>query len=131
MALEANRSKHLVLIDTPGYGRREMDSAGELARFLASRPEIDVHLVVTASMKSADLSRVVEQFSIFRPGNLLFTRLDETESVGTLYSLAARTAMPISFLGTGQRIPEDLQPAEAAAIAEGLAGRAGRASRAA
>lgn len=130
-ALDANRSRHLVLIDTPGYSRREMDSAAELAAFFASRPEIDVHLVVTASMKSADLSRVVEQFSIFRPGNLLFTRLDETESLGTLYSLAARTALPVSFLAAGQRIPEDLQPAAAEDIAGGLVGRAAWASRAA
>lgn len=130
-ALEASRSRHLVLIDTPGYGRREMDSAAELAAFFASRPEIDVHLVVTASMKSADLSRVVQQFSIFRPRKLLFTRLDETESLGSLYSLAARTGLPLSFLAAGQRIPEDLQPADAGLIADALLGGAGRASRAA
>ncbi len=122
-ALDANRSKHLILIDTPGYGKREMASAAELAAFLAARPEIDVHLVVTASMKSADLARVAAQFEIFRPGNLLFTRLDETESIGSLYSLAARTGKALSFLGTGQQIPEDVEPVVAGRVVDRLLSR--------
>jgi len=54
---------------------------------------------------------VVERFDIFRPASLLFTRLDETDSFGTAFSVAAGRGKPISFLGTGQVIPEDLAPA--------------------
>lgn len=90
-----------------------------------------MHLVVTASMKSADLTRVAEQFSILRPDNLLFTRLDETGTLGTVYSLAARTGLPVSFLGTGQQIPEDLAEASADRLIGPLAGGPARASRAA
>lgn len=122
-ALEACRAKSLVLIDTPGYGSRELDWAAEPAAFLAARTDIDTHLVLTASMKSADLGRVAEQYEIFRPANLLFTRLDETESIGSLYSLAARTGKPLSFFGTGQQIPEDLEPVEAARVVDRLLSR--------
>lgn len=110
-ALEEHRHKDLVLIDTPGHSLRDMDAAADLARFLAGRPDIDTHLVLTASMKSADLSRVVDRFEIFRPRKLLFTKLDETEACGPILSEAARTAKPLSFLSTGQQIPEDLEPA--------------------
>jgi flagellar biosynthesis protein FlhF len=110
-ALEEHRGKHLVLIDTPGYGTREMDRAADLASFLATRPAIATHLVLTASMKSADLTHVAERFEIFRPSSLLFTRLDETNSFGTAFSLSARQGKPISFLGTGQEIPDDIEPA--------------------
>jgi flagellar biosynthesis protein FlhF len=110
-ALDEHRGKRLVLIDTPGYGPHDMDRAPDLARFLSTRPDIATHLVLTASMKSADLLHVAERFEIFRPSSLLFTRLDETACFGTAFSLSVRQAKAISFLGTGQEIPDDVAPA--------------------
>jgi flagellar biosynthesis protein FlhF len=109
--LDEPRGNRLVLIDTPGYGPRDMDRAADLAAFLHSRPDIATHLVLTASMKSADLTHMAERFEIFHPASLLFTRLDETACFGTAFSLSVRLAKPISFLGTGQEIPDDLAPA--------------------
>lgn len=122
-ALEEHRNKDLVLIDTPGYGLREMDAAGELAAVLSSRDDIDVHLVLTASMKPADLTRVAECYERFRPSKLIFTRLDETATFGPMVSEAARSARPISFLASGQQIPEDLEPAATARVLELVLGR--------
>jgi len=111
MALRACRHKGLILIDTPGYGPAEQDLLIETATFLTSKPEIDVHLVLPASMKPADLSEVVDRFEVFRPSKLLFTKLDETCSFGPIFSEAARTGKPVSFLTAGQRIPDDLEEA--------------------
>ena len=109
----------LVLIDTPGHGLRELDPyAEELAPFLHSRDDIDVHLVLSASTKARDLHRIVERYCAFGPRKLLFTKLDETLSAGALLTQAVRTHLPLSFLATGQRIPEDLQTA----TPEGVAG---------
>jgi flagellar biosynthesis protein FlhF len=109
-ALEDYSHKSVILIDTPGYCRCDLDGAAGLAHVF-SRSDIDVHLVLSASMKAADLTRVVEAFEVFRPAKLLFTRLDETDSFGPIYSEAARTQKALSFFGTGQRIPEDLRQA--------------------
>lgn len=116
LALEEHRGKHLILIDTPGFGPRDVDRAADLARFLSTHPTIATHLVLTASMKSADLTRVAERFEIFHPSSLVFTRLDETGSFGTAFSLSVRQGKPISFLGTGQDIPDDVEPATVARI---------------
>jgi flagellar biosynthesis protein FlhF len=110
--------KDLVLIDTPGYGPRDMEAASELAAILAPHPEIDVHLVLAATTKSADLTSAVDRFEIFRPGKLLFTRVDETSVFGPAFSEAVRTAKPISFLATGQSVPEDLEEARKDRIVE-------------
>ncbi len=108
-ALMEHRHKDLVLIDTPGHTGKDMDAGKELAALLRSNPEIDTHLTLPASMKSADLRAVVDRYESFRPSKLLFTRLDETASPGTILNEAARTAKPLSFLTNGQQIPEDLQ----------------------
>jgi flagellar biosynthesis protein FlhF len=110
-AIEENRGKELIFIDTPGLASGDMDSAAGLARFLAARTDIDTQLVLPSSMKSADLSRVVDSFEIFGPQRLLFTKLDETGSFGPIFNEAARTGKPLSFFTNGQRIPEDLQAA--------------------
>jgi flagellar biosynthesis protein FlhF len=109
--IEEHRGKDLILIDTPGFGFGDMDHAGAPACFLAGRSDVDAQLVLPSSMKSADLIRVVDSFEVFRPQRLLFTGLDETGSFGPILNEAARTGKPLSFFGTGQRIPEDLETA--------------------
>lgn len=110
-ALEEHRHKDLILIDTPGHSQRDMDAAEDLAHVLKSHPEVDTHLTLSASMKSADLKNAVDRHERFGPAKLLFTRLDETASLGTVLNESARTGKPISFMTDGQRIPEDMREA--------------------
>ncbi len=110
-ALEENSGKDLILIDTPGLSQGEMADSSPLARFLSSRADIDTHLTIPASMKPADAARLVDAFAPFEPNRLIFTRLDETASFGTILNEAARTGKAVSFLTHGQRIPEDLEEA--------------------
>jgi flagellar biosynthesis protein FlhF len=104
------------LIDTPGYAAGEMEDASELAAFLTRSPGVETHLVASASMRPADLSRTLDRFQIFTPVKLIFTHLDETLFFGTMISESARGEKPISFLAAGQQIPEDLEPATPARL---------------
>jgi len=99
----------LILIDTPGLSRNEMDE--DLARAFTQTKTVDTHLVLPASMRSRDLLRAAEQYSVFKPDKLLFTKLDETETFGPLMSQSVRMNVPVSFLASGQGIPEDIAPA--------------------
>jgi len=89
-ALEEHRTKDLVFIDTPGLAGGEMEDGADLARLVASHPEIDTHLVLPASMKPADMACVIERYEVFQPAKLLFTRIDETGRYGALISEAVR-----------------------------------------
>jgi flagellar biosynthesis protein FlhF len=117
-AIEENRGKELIFLDTPGLGTAEMASYSALAQFLSTREDIDTHLTVSCSMKTADLSRVVDGFELFRPRRIIFTKVDETASFGTILNESVRTGKPVSFLATGQRIPEDLEAATKSRVAE-------------
>jgi flagellar biosynthesis protein FlhF len=115
-ALEELRSKELILIDTPGLSRSEMEDGGQLAHFLSTYSPIDTHLVLPLSMRSVDLQRAVDDYEIFHPGKLLFTKLDETETYGPMVNLSARTGKPVSFLARGQDIPDHFDAADPAFI---------------
>jgi flagellar biosynthesis protein FlhF len=117
-AIEENRGKELIFLDTPGLGTAEMANYSALAQFLSTREDIDTQLAVSCSMKSADLSRVVDGFEMFRPQRMIFTKVDETGSFGTILNESVRTGKPLSFFTTGQRIPEDLEAATKSRVAE-------------
>ena len=109
--LSEHRNRDLVLMDTPGYGPKEMEETAELAPGMASVPDMDIHLVVAAAMNPADLTRAGGRFGVFPPSKLVFTHRDETGSYGTIWNEAARTGKALSILGTGQPVPEDLEAA--------------------
>jgi len=121
--IEANREKGLILIDTPGYAAGDMEEASELARFLARQDEIEVHLVAPAMMRAADLSRLAERFETFSPSRMIFTQLDEASTFGAVVSESVRSGKPISFLTTGQQIPDDIEPATTGRLLEDLFSR--------
>ncbi len=110
-AIQEHENKSLILIDTPGYSSRDMQEAELLADYLCSRDDIDVNLVLPASMKPADLLRAVDRFRMFRPNGLIFTQLDETDSHGSILNTCIRSGLPVTYLSDGPAVPEDLEPA--------------------
>ncbi len=120
-AIDSTPAGTAVLIDTPGLSPAMLGDLGtELAGFLSTRQEIDTHLVLTAAARASDLAATAERFEIFRPSRLIFTKLDETDSQGPLFSEAVRGKKPLSFLCNGQLIPEHIEPASKNRIAESL-----------
>ncbi len=119
-ALEEHRAKDLIFIDTPGFGRNEVEDAADLAEAIASHSQIETHLVLSASMKPADMKRIAGQYEAFAPSRLIFTHLDETETFGPLLNLSVKMSKPISFFSRGQQIPEDLEPASREALVQAI-----------
>jgi flagellar biosynthesis protein FlhF len=115
-AAEESRNKGVVLVDTPGFSPAELDGAGEIARCFEPLAQKQVHLVLPASMKRADLLRTIQDYALFHPDFLLFTKLDETQSLGALLSAALESDKPLSFFANGQNIPEDIEPAHARGV---------------
>jgi flagellar biosynthesis protein FlhF len=109
--VKSGRAGELILIDTPGFGPRDMEQAQPLAEFLSQRDEIQKHLVLPATLKAEDLRAVAERFEILGIDRLLFTRLDETARCGPAFSEAAAGGKRISFLTSGQQVPGDIMPA--------------------
>lgn len=129
-SLEEHRNKELILIDTPGFTFADLQAGCESADFLAGRADIQKHLVLAASMRYADMSRMSAAYQVFRPSRLIFTRMDETESFGPLLNEAVTSGRPISFLSAGQKVPEDLAEAAKPDLSERLLRPAGTSPKA-
>lgn len=112
-AVDEFRSKDILLIDTPGFGSNDLDTARDLAGCLAQMSATEIHLVLPACLSQKDLLRYVRMYSDFQTDYLLFTRLDETESTGASLGAAIEFNQPLSYFTGGQSIPEDIEPASA------------------
>jgi flagellar biosynthesis protein FlhF len=101
----------LVFIDTAGRGPRDEVKVRELGQFLAKARPDEVHLVLSAVAGQRSLRLAIERFSAFPVDRLILTKLDEAESMGGLLAVLGLSGRPLSYLTTGQSVPEDIEPA--------------------
>ena len=105
------RQKEIAFVDTPGYSSADAKAAEAAAAAFAECPQLDVHLVIPGYMKARDLRLCIERYAAFRPSKLIVTKLDETQSFGSIFSEAARAGLKLSFVAYGPGIPNDIRPA--------------------
>jgi len=114
-------AKRPLLLDTAGRSPSD-DVSREMLRVLAGRRGVRTHLVIAAGTPAAAARRMFDRFEDARPTRLVITKLDEAESLAPLVALLRDRQLPISYLGTGQNVPEDLERATPPALAAWVAG---------
>lgn len=116
-AVQANRDKDLLLIDTAGGSQFNAKQIHELRETFATLAPNEVMLVVSANTQLDDLRQAVEKFGCLCPTSLFFTKLDETKRYGPVFTLAVETGLPLSYLSMGQNVPDDLMLAQPGMVA--------------
>lgn len=114
--VDGHAPKGLMLIDTPGLSTAEMASATGLVTLLSRHMDIDVHLVLPATLAPVAMTQTVERFRPFLPAKIIVTSADEVESCRCAIAQSLLLDTPISFIGKGQLVPEDLWEATAARL---------------
>ena len=105
--------KKLVLIDTAGMSQRDLRLTEQFATLKESSPIIRTYLVMSANTQLAAMDEVVRTFGSADLAGAIVTKLDEAANLGGAITVAIRHQLPIVYVATGQRVPEDLQPARA------------------
>jgi flagellar biosynthesis protein FlhF len=111
--LEELSQQRLVLIDTPGMSQRDAQLATRLEQLATAGHGLETALVLSASTQAGAIEETVKRYAKAKPQCALLTKVDEAASLGGILSVLAETAMPISYVSEGQRVPEDLRPARA------------------
>jgi flagellar biosynthesis protein FlhF len=100
-----------VLIDTAGRSPAELTDEMELGSYLRECDDLLKMLVLPATTHPVDAHTAVRQFSLFGPNQLILTKMDETTRPGAAVSVAKDSGLPLAYLCSGQRVPEDLERA--------------------
>lgn len=107
-----------ILVDTAGRAPDNKAMLVETQGFLETVPEREVYLVLSSSSHRRDLLRAVEKFRILDYNRLIFTKLDESTCPGVLVTVAQAAGVPITYISTGQNVPDDLELAEPYLLAQ-------------
>jgi len=120
---DALRSNHRqpVLVDTAGRAATD-SSSRDLFRLIARHRDVRTHLVLAADTPVATARKVFDAYEEARPTRLVLTKLDEAGSLSPLVGLLRERQLPISYLGAGQRVPEDLTRATPQRVAASVLG---------
>ncbi len=122
-ALDELEGMDLVLIDTAGRSPRDELKIQELKQMLSEAEIDEVHLVMSLTASVRSIRMTCEQFAPVKPTALILTKLDEAAGMGSLLSLARQVDLPVSYLTTGQDVPEDIEPADKSRVSRLVLGQ--------
>ena len=114
--VDRHRNADLILIDTAGRSPRDQEGQRELAAIVQQNLRMEIHLVLSAPTSEPLLLDVIRRYQGLPIHRLLISKLDEAKNFGSLLNILHSTGLPLSYLSTGQRVPEDLELATKQAI---------------
>jgi flagellar biosynthesis protein FlhF len=107
-AMERLSGCELIFIDTAGRNFRN-DQYVQGIRELVQYGENSVnYLVLSLTAKYADMKAIIHNFSDVPITQAIFTKADETQAYGALLNVARYTGLPMSYITTGQNVPDDI-----------------------
>ncbi|MBQ5932636.1 MAG: flagellar biosynthesis protein FlhF [Lachnospiraceae bacterium] len=123
-AYEEMKNYDIVLIDTAGRSHRDKQQREDIEKLISAVPaeERDIFLVLSITTKYSDLIRITQSYSEIAEYRLIFTKLDETDTLGNIFNVKLLTGAPLSYATFGQKVPNDISRLDAQMIAKQLLG---------
>lgn len=127
-ALNEYTNFDLIMIDTAGRSHKEDDKMLEIVDLvnrtneLSDKFDVEVYLTLSITTKYKDLVRITESYSEIKDYRILFTKLDETCSLGNILNVKLLTGASLSYTTSGQNVPDDIEVINEQALAKLLLG---------
>ena len=102
-----------ILVDTAGHSHQNEVQREQMNEFIHSVDGLagkETFLVLSATTKYRDLISIADTYSAMTDYKLIFTKLDETTTLGNLLNLKLHTGTTISYVTNGQNVPDDIAP---------------------
>jgi len=125
-AVESLHDCDVVLLDTAGRSQNDKNRLTELSEVVSAASPHEIHLVLSSTVAEGVMKRTVDRFSALKPSRLIFTKLDEAVAFGSIFNVAVGTKLPVSFVTTGQEVPDQFELADASRLARLVLQAAGR-----
>lgn len=111
-AIEKLKDLDLIFIDTAGRNYKEAKFVEDLTRLIDFSLDMESYLVLSVTSKEEDMRVIVEQFNAFPIEKFIFTKMDETGSIGPVFNLMKDYGIGTAYYTDGQEVPEDITEAD-------------------
>lgn len=108
-ALESMKDCEIILLDTTGRSSKNIMQIAELNAFVQKANSKNVFLVISATTKNRDIESIIEGYKTLNYTNVIITKLDETTTYGSILNILNSANKPLSFVTTGQNVPDDFK----------------------
>ena len=108
-AIESMKDCDVILIDTTGRSSKNTMQISELRAFVQKAEPDYVNMVISATTKNKDIKSILKGYSELEYGSVIITKLDETTVYGSIYNISRNANKPVSFITTGQNVPDDIK----------------------
>ena len=101
-----------IFVDTAGHSHQneeQLNNMRELMDTLKQAGEYQTFLVLSATTKYRDLLKIASNYEEVSDYQMIFTKLDETSTLGNLLNLKLYTDAEIAYVTCGQNVPEDIE----------------------
>lgn len=78
--------------------------------------------MLSVTTKYKDLINIADTYKEIDDYRLLFTKLDETVTLGNIINLKCYTGAPLSYTTSGQNVPDDIETIDVQKLAKNLLG---------
>jgi flagellar biosynthesis protein FlhF len=117
-ALQKYKDKDLIFIDTAGRNPLNEPQMEELKAFLGQDANIEIQLLISLTTSAKEIAEIFNRFEVSKVHRIILTKLDEVSTYGNLLSVTACSRRPISYITTGQSVPEDIELADSLKLAK-------------
>lgn len=123
-AIEKYKDYDLIFVDTAGRSHKNPEQQEDVKQLLEATKDYkkEIYLVVSATTKYRDLVKITQSYSDISKYRLLFTKIDETGTLGNILNIRMLTKEPLSYTTFGQNVPDDMGVTDAQFIAKQLLG---------
>ena len=121
-AIKKHEEDDLVLIDTPGKSHKNKKHFDEIKEIVKNAEPDEAYLLISATTKMKDCKDIIKAYSFLENYKLIFTKLDETSSLGVVLNVKEITGKSLSYLTTGQSVPDDIEIADIENLSKKLLG---------
>jgi len=121
-ALNYHRDKDIILIDTAGKSIKDREQEKEINELLSCGEIDEIYLVVSCNTSYRSCVSIINNYSFLPDYKFIFTKTDEINSYGILLNCCMLSGKPLSYLATGQDVPEDIEVADPVKIKDLLVG---------
>lgn len=127
-SIEELSDYQMIFVDTAGRSHKNTEQRDEIIEMISNvrNSDIDadivIFLVMSVTTKYRDMVNICNAYKSLNSYRLLFTKLDETDSVGNILNIKLYTGAPISYITCGQNVPDDIESVDVQKLAKSLLG---------
>lgn len=118
----------VIFIDTAGRSHKNIEQRNEVLELVENvkkselNVDVEVFLVLSVTTKYKDLVNIADAYRELDNYRLLFTKLDETGTLGNIINMRCYTGAPLSYTTSGQNVPDDIEMVDVQKLAKHLLG---------